>query len=433
MQITLHLLALKLMSHSFSHLSRTWRSSCSCSLSSGMWITLYSRLSSAFWHVVDIYQEEQRKTRRSSCSCSLSSGMWITLYSRLSSTFWHVVDIYQEEQRAEDGALWNTRQYIYLSGFSTFEDNLLFPISEESFNPVVEFPSEPIEVQFVKQSEMGHFVKSLLKTEKDHINLVAIRKVSCYVVDSFNQLCFTRSAFLETMLAVTENIISVKMGHYAAVYYMFQDFIHYRCKWYWMIVWWLVSIPFLKDWNHFGIPPFLWYFSYIHRVLVELNQGRCQFLGSHLKDSGWYLIRASHFMWIQHLQELLNSIPVDYDVKHWRIRALAFIRCTYAVPSCEYRGELLVEDFCLTLVVALQESIFVLEGCHAYWLLAFTFDIWPKQFWLAYVALTAYVLQNCLCALLVSYWTWCWSCLYLSLSLLSVCSSTFNMPSAFVR
>ena len=201
MQIMLHLLALKLMSHSFSHLSRTWRSSCSCSLSSGMWITLYSRLSSAFWHVVDIYQEEQRKTWRSSCSCSLSSGMWITLYSRLSSTFWHVVDIYQEEQRAEDGALWNTRQYIYLSGFSTFEDNLLFPISEESFNPVVEFPSEPIEVQFVKQSEMGHFVKSLLKTEKDHINLVAIRKVSCYVVDSFNQLCFLKPCWLSQRIS----------------------------------------------------------------------------------------------------------------------------------------------------------------------------------------------------------------------------------------
>ena len=32
--ITLYLLALKLMSHSFSHCSRAWRSSCNCSLSS---------------------------------------------------------------------------------------------------------------------------------------------------------------------------------------------------------------------------------------------------------------------------------------------------------------------------------------------------------------------------------------------------------------
>ena len=148
MRITLHLLAFKLINHSFFHLSRAWRSSCNCFPSSGRWITLYSRLSSA-----------KRRTFESE-----HSG---------------VSFICQEEQRDKYSALWNTRQYIFLSGYGTFEDNLLFPITKESFNPAVDVPSAPIEVQFVKQSGVGHFVKSLLKIEKDHINLVAIRKVSC--------------------------------------------------------------------------------------------------------------------------------------------------------------------------------------------------------------------------------------------------------------
>ena len=53
---------------------------------------------------------------------------------------------------------------IHLLGWiNTFEDDLLLPMTKESLNPAVNVSSDPIKVQFVEQSGMGHFVEGFLE------------------------------------------------------------------------------------------------------------------------------------------------------------------------------------------------------------------------------------------------------------------------------
>ena len=94
---------------------------------------------------------------------------------------------------------------------------------------------------------MGDFIKSFRKIQKDDIHLAfSSAQLSGYTVESCDELGLATSAFPESMLVVTEDVIGLKVAHNATVHDMFQNPACNRCHREWLKVTSLYLSPFLK-------------------------------------------------------------------------------------------------------------------------------------------------------------------------------------------
>ena len=53
--------------------------------------------------------------------------------------------------------------------------------------------------------------------------------------------------FPESILYITEELVTIKVAHHMAVYYVLKDLVAYWRQWHWSIFRWVVKVSFLED------------------------------------------------------------------------------------------------------------------------------------------------------------------------------------------
>jgi len=81
-------------------------------------------------------------------------------------------------------------------------------LAKKTLNPLENIIVYAIERQLLAQSDMGDSVKGFGHVKEYGINFIAIIQCSGKIVNGINQLCFTGSSFLKTMLGIMQDGIS---------------------------------------------------------------------------------------------------------------------------------------------------------------------------------------------------------------------------------
>ena len=86
--------------------------------------------------------------------------------------------------RTKDRSLWNTTGHLACWWHMSLYNNLLGPLVEKVFNPMVGIFRDTIVVKLEEKSLVVHLVEGLGKVEQDGVSLSSFIKLCCQVIQS---------------------------------------------------------------------------------------------------------------------------------------------------------------------------------------------------------------------------------------------------------
>ena len=93
--------------------------------------------------------------------------------------------------RVYDTALWHSRCNTGNFRHRSFQDNLLSAILQEGGNPIAQYTTDTIKLQFLQKSLMWDFIKSLGEIEQDNVVLFSSINSFGQVLNCEEKLGFT--------------------------------------------------------------------------------------------------------------------------------------------------------------------------------------------------------------------------------------------------